>query len=94
MRKIVGVILALLLAVTASAEVSVRNGKFFFNGVKKEEVWGRTSFKLANILTYNFTGQGVKYTESDELAFGAKNRLDATSEMGGESERFTLSVRR
>ena len=42
----------------ASAEVTVKDGKFYFNGVRKEMVWGRTSFKLANILTYVYTGQG------------------------------------
>jgi len=49
----------------ASSEVTIRDGKFYFNGVRKEIVWGRTSFKLANILTYVYTGQGYKYSLKD-----------------------------
>ncbi len=39
--------------------ITVSNGKFVFNGVRKERVIGRSSFKLANALTYTYTGQGA-----------------------------------
>ncbi len=42
----------------AAGEVSVRGGKFWFNGERKDVVVGRSSFKLANIVTYHYTGQG------------------------------------
>lgn len=39
--------------------ISFQPEGIFFNGVKKTgTVWGRSSFKLSNILTYHFTGQG------------------------------------
>jgi len=58
LRKLTLVFTFLLIASFASAEVVVKNGKFWFNGEKKDIVWGRTSFKLANIITYHYTGQG------------------------------------
>lgn len=48
----------LLVASVASAEVTIRNGAIWFNGVRQEQVWGRSSFKLSNIVTYHFTGRG------------------------------------
>ena len=56
MKKILSALL--LLASMASAEVTFRNGHMVLNGVEKEHVIGRSSFKLANIVTYHYTGQG------------------------------------
>lgn len=58
----------------SSAEVTVKGGKFWFNGVRKEMVWGRDSFKLANILTYVYTGQGDKYSLNDALDWVSFNQ--------------------
>jgi hypothetical protein len=41
--------------------VTIKNGKFWFNGKRKDFVLGRSSFKLANIVSYHYTGQGGKY---------------------------------
>jgi hypothetical protein len=38
--------------------IIVKDGRFHFNGKRKEIVWGRSSFKLSNVLTYHWTGQG------------------------------------
>lgn len=43
---------------------TVSNGRFVFNGQRMENVIGRSSFKLANILSYPFTGT-PGYTEAD-----------------------------
>lgn len=42
--------------------IRVRNGKFYFNGQKKDVVIGRSSFKLANIVSYHYTGKGEAYS--------------------------------
>lgn len=42
----------------ADAKVEVREGKFWFNGVRQEMVWGRSCFKLANQVSYHYKGQG------------------------------------
>ena len=38
--------------------ITVKDRKFWFNGKKKQMVWGRSSFKLANIVSYHYSGQG------------------------------------
>lgn len=48
----------LLFASTASAELTIKDSKIWFNGVRQEMVWGSTCFKLASVLTYHWTGQG------------------------------------
>lgn len=59
MKKLWTVLGALLLmASVAGAEVRIDSGKFVFNGVKQEMVWGRSCFKLSNIVTYHFSGNG------------------------------------
>ena len=45
--------------------IKVKQGKFEFNGIRKDMVWGRTSFKLANIVTYHFKGKGNVYSLGD-----------------------------
>ena len=49
---------ALSMAWPAQAKVEVKQGKFFFNDVRQEMVWGRSCFKLANIVSYHYAGQG------------------------------------
>lgn len=38
--------------------ITVRDGYFWLNGKRVDQLWGRSSFKLSNIITYHFTGQG------------------------------------
>ncbi len=38
--------------------VTVKQGKFYFNDKRQDFVVGRSSFKLSNIVTYHYTGQG------------------------------------
>lgn len=54
--------------------VRIRDKKFWFNGVRKDMVWGRTSFKLANIVTYHYTGQGDVFSLGDALAWVEHNQ--------------------
>lgn len=51
-------IAALLVSASASAELTISEGKFWFNGVKQEMVWGRSCFKLPAVVTYHFAGKG------------------------------------
>ena len=51
----------LFLAVPVQAKVEAKNGKFWFNGERQEMVWGRSCFKLANQITYHYTGQGGEH---------------------------------
>lgn len=48
----------LLCSSIASAEITIDNGKFVFNGEKQDMVWGRSCFKLSNIVTYHYSGNG------------------------------------
>ena len=52
-------LIALALAgARAEAEVTVKDGRFWFNGVRQEMVWGASCFKLSNVVTYHFAGEG------------------------------------
>lgn len=57
-RLLLALALSFGLSAIAEAKVEVRNGKFWFNGERQEMVWGRSCFKLANQVTYHYTGQG------------------------------------
>ena len=50
--------IALLVPALTFGQAEVKDSKFWFNGERQEQVWGRSSFKLANIVSYHFTGQG------------------------------------
>lgn len=61
--------------------VTIKQGKFYFNGERQDFVVGRSSFKLANILTYTYTGQGggktpyglapaLRWVEHNQKIFG------------------------
>lgn len=52
---------ALLLASSCDpvfAEITVRDGAYWFNGVRQERVVGRSSFKLGPAVSYHFAGKG------------------------------------
>ncbi len=58
-RKLaLALIVALLIPLGAEAKVEAKNGKFYFNDIRQEMVFGRTCFKLAAQVTYHYTGQG------------------------------------
>lgn len=72
--------------------IEVKQGSFWFNGIRQERVIGRSSFKLANIVTYNFTGQGFppytlgaaqKWIEHNQKLFGEHVVLRVFLETGG-----------
>lgn len=49
----------LLLASTASAQIELKDGRVWINGTRRDDtVWFRSCFKLANHLTYHWSGQG------------------------------------
>lgn len=58
--RIIGIALLALFGITSTtaAKVEARNGKFWFNDVRQEMVFGRSAFKLAAQVTYHYTGQG------------------------------------
>jgi hypothetical protein len=66
-KLIVGLLLLFFTITPAFSGVTVKNGKFYFNGERQEFVWGRDSFKLANIITYHFVGKGNIYSLNDAL---------------------------
>ena len=49
--------------------ITVKDGKFWFNGIRKKRVIGRSSFKVSNALTYTYkgiggsSGYGIAYVE-------------------------------
>jgi len=72
--------------------VTIQGNKFYFNGERKDFVLGRSSFKLANIITYHYTGQGGgkynldlarKWIEHNQRIFGQDVVLRVFLETGG-----------
>lgn len=55
----------LMLAISANAAVTVRDGYFWFNGVRQKQVWGIDAFKLGNIVGYHYTGQGGGHADPE-----------------------------
>jgi len=74
-RLIIALLTTILFVGSLNAGVTVKDGKFWFNGIRKEMVWGRDSFKLANILTYVYTGQGDKYSLNDAMEWVRFNQM-------------------
>lgn len=89
MKKIWTILGALLLCATvASAEVTIDGDKFVFNGVKQDMVWGRSCFKLSNIVTYHFSGSGGgKYSLGQ-----ARRWVDFNKELGFDACRVLLET--
>ncbi len=58
-RLIASTLIALALASSSFAQVELKNGRVWLNGERQSRtVWIRSCFKLANQLTYTYTGQG------------------------------------
>ena len=76
------------IAATSSAEITIPDGAYFFNGIRKERVVGRSSFKLANHITYHFTGQG-----GGHYGLGSARRwVDWNNELGFDILRVLLET--
>lgn len=64
MRRILALVLGLAFSVSSLAvgQVELKQGRVWLNGVRRDDtVWVRSCFKLANHLTYHWTGQGGRY---------------------------------
>lgn len=79
----------LLLASTASAQIELKDGRVWINGIRRgDTVWFRSCFKLAAPLTYHYTGQG-----SGHYGLGSARRwVDEQRSLGFDGCRVLLET--
>lgn len=87
-RNLAAAALLVATASSAAAEITIRNGDYYFNGELNEVVVGRTSFKLANVVSYHYAGKGGGF-----YTLGSARRwVDWNRELGFEILRVLLET--